>query len=196
MIHSSASHILNFWFGDPNAPESGYGQQRRMWFLKDKELDQQIRKQFLGDYEQVRQGHYADWQDQPKTALALIILLDQFPRNMFRGSPRSFEADSQALQVAKAAIVQRYDQSLLPIERIFIYLPFGHSERLVDQNQAVALFEALVQEEPDLQSSLDYAYQHRDVIARFGRFPHRNEILNRASTPEEQAFLQKPGSRF
>lgn len=192
----TAKQILTFWFDDPTAPDSEYGQQRQVWFRKNAAFDQQIREMFLPTYELARQGQLDDWQNAPTTALALTILLDQFPRNMFRGTSRSFEADEQALQIAQAAIAQQHDHALLPVERIFFYLPFEHSENLAHQHQAVALFEVLVQAAPDLQSTLDYAYRHRDVIARFGRFPHRNSILGRTNTPEEEAFLQEPGSRF
>ena len=155
-----------------------------------------MREQFLTNYEQAREGAYADWQKTPQTALALAVLLDQFPRNMFRDTPRSFEAVDQALVVAKAAIAQGFDHVLIPVERIFLYLPLEHSENLDDQNQSVALFEALVQAAPNLHATLEYAYRHRDIIARFGRFPHRNNILGRLSTPDEAAFLKQRGSRF
>ncbi|NEQ33679.1 MAG: DUF924 domain-containing protein [Leptolyngbya sp. SIO4C5] len=196
MTSQTARHILNFWFGDPAAPATEYGQQRDIWFKKNQAFDQQVRQQFLAVYEQARQGTYADWTQTPKGALALTVLLDQFPRNMFRGTPQSFATDGQALAIAQSAVAQGRDRSLLPVERLFFYLPFEHSEDIAHQNQAVALFEALVQAAPELQSTLDYAYRHRDVIARFGRFPHRNAILGRESTPEEEAFLQQPGSRF
>lgn len=191
-----ATDILLFWFDDPTVPDSEYGQQRQIWFRKDPEFDRQVRERFLKTYEQARQGHYDHWLNQPKNALALTILLDQFPRNMFRGTPKSFEADGQALAVAQRAIAQHHDQVLIPIERMFFYLPWEHSENLQHQQQAVAYFEKLVATAPELQNTLDYAYRHRDVIAQFGRFPHRNDILGRPSTPAEVAFLQEPGSRF
>jgi len=188
--------ILHFWFGDPAAPDSDYGQQRQVWFRKNPDFDQQIRDRFLPVYGQARRGALADWLDAPRSALALTLLLDQFPRNLFRGTARCFEADAQALATAQGAIARQYDQALLPVERMFFYLPFEHSENLDHQNQAVRWFEALVREAPDLQSPLDYAYRHRDVIAQFGRFPHRNESLGRPSTAAEVDFLKQPGSRF
>jgi uncharacterized protein (DUF924 family) len=196
MLPTPAIAILNFWFDDPAASDSQYGQQRQVWFKKDPDFDQQVRERFLDTYGQARQGAYQDWADTARGALALIILLDQLPRNMFRGTPKCFESDAQALAIAQGAIAQQYDQALIPVERLFLYLPLEHSENLTHQEQCVALFEALVQDEPELQTTLDYAYRHRDVIARFGRFPHRNEVLGRASTPEEETFLQQPGSRF
>lgn len=191
-----AQQILVFWFDDPAAPNSEYGQQRKVWFRKDPAFDQQIRDRFLSTYEHARLGELDPWLTDPRPALALTLLLDQFPRNMFRGTPRCFEADAQALQVAETAIAQGHDQAVLPVERMFFYLPFEHSENLGHQHQAVAYFEALVNAAPELQSTLEYAYRHRDVIAQFGRFPHRNEILGRSSTPAEAEFLQQPGSRF
>ncbi|HEY9887433.1 MAG TPA: DUF924 family protein [Candidatus Obscuribacterales bacterium] len=196
MATTPAIAILEFWFDDPAGSASEYGQQRKLWFQKDPALDQQIRDRFLTVYEQARHGTYDHWLAAPKTALALTVLLDQFPRNMFRDTPRSFEADAQALSGAQAAIAQGHDQALLPVERMFFYLPFEHSEHLGHQHQAVAFFEALVQVDSTLQSTLEYAYRHRDVVAQFGRFPHRNAILGRPSTPAETRFLQTPGSRF
>ena len=188
--------ILHFWFGDSRSPNSDYGQQRQVWFRKDADFDQQIRDRFLAGYAQARRGEFADWLETPRAALALTLLLDQFPRNMFRGTARCFEADAQALATAQGAIARQHDQALLPVERMFFYLPFEHSEKLDHQNQAVHYFEALLQEAPDLQSTLDYAYRHREVIQQFGRFPHRNESLGRPSTAAEVDFLQQPGSRF
>ena len=196
MTAEIAAKILTFWFDDPTQPGSEYGQERRIWFHKDPTFDQRIREQFLTSYEQARQGTYEDWQQTSREALALAVLLDQFPRNMFRGTPRSFEAVDQALVVAQAAIAHGFDQALIPVERIFLYLPLEHSENLDHQNQSVALFEALVQAAPTLHSTLEYAYRHHDIITRFGRFPHRNKILGRPNTPGEAAFLKQRGSHF
>ncbi|MGF1522426.1 MAG: DUF924 family protein [Leptolyngbyaceae cyanobacterium] len=191
-----ARKILNFWFDDPAVADSEYGQERRIWFHKDPAFDQHVREQFMDNYEQARQGVYDDWLQTARSALALIVLLDQFPRNMFRGTPRSFEADSQALSVAQAAIARGYDRSLMPVERIFLYLPFEHSENLKHQDQSVAFFKSLIHAAPELQSSLEYAHRHHDVVARFGRFPHRKTILGRTSTPAEIEFLKQRGARF
>lgn len=191
-----AAQVLLFWFDDPALPGNEYGQQRQIWFRKNSAFDQQVRERFLPVYERARQHAYDFWLNAPKTALALVLLLDQFPRNMFRGTPRSFEADEQALQVAQTAVTRGYDCTLKPMERMFLYLPFEHSENIDHQDRAVALFEALVTAAPELQSALEYAYRHREVIDRFGRFPHRNPILQRPSTSAEQEFLEKPGSRF
>ena len=191
-----AEAILNFWFDDPTAPNSEYGQQRPVWFKKDPAFDDTIRHQFWADYEQAAQGLLTDWPQQPRPCLALILLLDKFPRNLFRGDPCSFATDSQALAIAQQALQQGFDQALLPVERLFIYLPLEHSENLAHQDQCVALLEKLCEAHPGFESPLDYAYRHREVIQRFGRFPHRNEILGRATTAAEAEFLQQPGSRF
>lgn len=188
--------ILEFWFGDPTEPASEYGTSRNVWFKKDSAFDQQIRQRFWTDYNRAVAGGYADWVNMPKPTLALIVILDQFSRNLFRGSPQSFAADAQARAIADGAIQRGDEAALLPVERFFLYLPFEHSEALADQHRSVQLFEALVKTEPKLQHALDYAYRHRDVIERFGRFPHRNEVLARVSTAAELAFLQEPGSRF
>jgi uncharacterized protein (DUF924 family) len=131
------------------------------------------------------------WQDRPRSALALVILLDQFPRNMFRGDPRAFATDPLAREVATVLVQKGTDRQLLPVERLFVYLPFMHSEDLTHQRQSVALFQQLAQERPYLDS-LSYAIGHKEIIERFGRFPHRNAILGRLSTPEEIEFLQQP----
>jgi uncharacterized protein (DUF924 family) len=191
-----ATSVLQFWFGGDAPGEGAYGQQRRVWFKKDPAFDAAIRDRFLDDYEQAAAGGYDPWRSQPRSTLALLLLLDQFPRNLFRGEGRSYATDAYARQVTNGAIAQGFDALLLPVERVFLYLPLEHSEDPEDQARSVQYFEQLVAVAPDLASTLDYAYRHQAVIDRFGRFPHRNAILGRASTPEELAFLQQPGSRF
>ncbi|MBD2111448.1 MULTISPECIES: DUF924 family protein [Cyanophyceae] len=188
--------ILRFWFGDSEDPASEYGQQRRVWFKKDPAFDDTIRQRFLTDYEQASTGALATWRQQPRSCLALVILLDQFPRNLFRGKARSFASDRAARDIANYALTQGYDQQVLPVERIFFYLPLEHSENLADQERSVELVRSLHAAHPELENFLDYAVRHRDVIERFGRFPHRNEILGRETTAEEAEFLKQPGSRF
>lgn len=191
-----AEQILTFWFGDPQDPAGPYGQQRLCWFKKDPDFDDRIRQHFLTDYERAAAGDYDPWRQHPRACVALVILLDQFPRNLFRGDARSYGSDDYALAVAQGAIAQGHDAALIPVERLFLYLPLEHSEDLACQEASVQQFEALVAIAPELQSTLDYAYRHRDVIARFGRFPHRNGVLGRSNTLEEAVFLQQPGSRF
>lgn len=191
-----AEALLDFWFGNPQDPTSDYGQQRKIWFKKDSDFDTTVRQHFLDDYEQAKGGQLESWLQAPRPCLAFILLLDQVPRNIFRGSPQSFATDSQALRAARFGLNQGWDQELIPVERIFFYLPFEHSEELADQDLSLSLFRSLVKDEPDLETTLDFAKRHREVIYQFGRFPHRNEILNRSTTAEEKEFLRKPGSRF
>lgn len=191
---SPVEEILRFWFG--RVSESSYSEQRKLWFRKDPQLDQTIRDRFMCVYEQAAAGELEYWQQSPHSCLALLIVLDQFPRNMFRNTPQAFATDAKALSIAKAAIDQGFDQMLEPIQRIFLYLPLEHSENLDDQLQSIALFRDLVAIDPQLADVLDYALRHYQVIQQFGRFPHRNQILNRTTTPEEAEFLKQPGSSF
>ncbi|MEM1252916.1 MAG: DUF924 family protein [Cyanobacteria bacterium P01_H01_bin.21] len=182
--------VLDFWFGSPA------GEYRKQWFRKDPAFDQQIKTQFLDLYWAMVASPPESWLGTAKSSLARIIVLDQFARNMFRGTPQSFAADPLALTTAELAIKRGYDVELLPVERFFLYLPFEHSENLNHQNRCVTYFENLIQDAPDLEHGLDYARRHREVIDRFGRFPHRNETLDRQSTQAELEFLKQPGSRF
>ena len=190
--------ILTFWFGHPTAKD--YGQYRKAWFIKDPDFDRQIRQQFLTDYEKAAAGEYDDWQADPRSAITLLLLLDQFPRNLFREDARSFATDPKALALSKHLVNTGQDKSLPPAQRFFVYIPFEHSEDLSDQTRCVALMQELVDTVPTLdeglKGGLDYAIRHKAVIARFGRFPHRNKILGRPSTPEEAEFLKQPGSHF
>lgn len=188
-----ANEILEFWFGKPD--EAGYGQSRKVWFTKNPKFDQEVRSRFLNDYQQAAAGQLDNWKSSPLSCLALIILFDQFPRNMFRGQPQAFATDPQALTAAKHAIAQGFDKELLPLQRFFVYMPFEHSEKLADQQQSIELFLRL-KDYPECASGVDYAHRHFKVIERFGRFPHRNEILGRETTPEEAEFLKQPGSSF
>ncbi|MEM6449454.1 MAG: DUF924 family protein [Cyanobacteria bacterium P01_D01_bin.105] len=194
--------ILTFWFGAPDS--KAFGQYRKQWFLKNDEFDRQIRQRFITDIEKAASGDYDHWQSSAhssaESAMALLLLLDQFPRNVYRGSPQSFATDGKASQVASYLVDTGLDQTMPPVYRFFVYVPFEHQEAIASQNRAVALMSALVNTTPNLdeglKNGLDFAIRHRDVIKRFGRFPHRNEILGRPSTAEEAAFLQQPGSRF
>ncbi|MDW5418041.1 DUF924 family protein [Iodobacter sp. CM08] len=181
-------HVLNFWFGQQL-------ETRREWFSKDANFDAQIKAQFLSTIEAAANGELATWLTTPRHCLAYIILLDQFPRNVFRNDAQSFAYDHLALAAAKAAITQGFDQQLKPLEQLFIYLPFEHSENLSDQEQAVKLMTDW-QADEKLQGFYDYAVKHHAVIQRFGRFPHRNQLLKRNSTAEEQSYLSQPGAGF
>lgn len=173
--------ILKFWF-----EESGY----QKWFGKDESFDNDIREQFTDDYQKAANGDYDDWAQHAKGCLALMILLDQFPRNMFRDTPKMYATDVKALEIAKQAVANGLDQGLTTDEKAFLYLPFEHSEELSDQRQSLDLFEAMRDEN---QTYYDYAVKHYEVVERYGRFPHRNVILGRTSTPEEQAYIANGG---
>ncbi len=185
--------VLEFWFGKPDSED--YGQPRQVWFRKNKEFDEEVKSRFLSIYQQAVEGQLQHWEETAEGCLALIILFDQLPRNMFRNKPEAFASDYLALKYANKAIEQNFDSSLLPIQRWFIYIPFEHSENLEDQRTCVQLFSSL-EHHPESANTIDYARRHLEVIERFGRFPHRNIILGRESTQEELEFLQQPGSSF
>ena len=186
--------VLDFWFGAPGSAE--HGSLRKCWFEKNPAFDEDIRQRFLPALEAAVAGQLDGWANQPESLLALIVLLDQFPRNLFRNTPRAFATDARALVLAQQAVTQGFDAQLMPVARAFIYLPFEHSEDLAMQDHAVALFTALAGNGVEFTSYLDYAEQHREVIRRFGRFPHRNAILGRASTAAEIEYLAQPGAGF
>ena len=192
---SSPEAVLEFWFdAAPGAP--GYGRMREVWFEgKNPLFDAEVRARLGAAHERAVAGAIGNWQNTPRGALALVILLDQVPRNIFRGTPRAFASDAQARETARAAIARSHDRALLPNERLFLYLPFEHSEDLADQERAIALVASLAAF-PDTANTIAAARRHRDIVARFGRFPHRNEALGRASTTEELAFLKEPNSSF
>jgi uncharacterized protein (DUF924 family) len=190
---SQVETILKFWFGQSDEPD--YGKQKAFWFEKKPEFDAELKTWFLEDYQQAAAGHLDDWLNAADTSLALILLLDQFPRNMFRDTPQAFATDDKALVAAKHTVAQGYDCKLLPVQRWFIYLPFEHSENLSDQRLCVQLFQQL-NDDVASEQAIASALRHREIIERFGRFPHRNQILGRVSTPEEEEFLQQPDSGF
>jgi uncharacterized protein (DUF924 family) len=192
---SRVDDILTFWFGTPQDNQAYYDTWHKRWFTSDPQFDLTIREEFLADYQLSADRKLMQWQDTPRSSLALIVLLDQFPRNMFRGEPRAFATDSLAREVAAHLLHLGFDRQLLPVERSFVYLPFMHSEIRSDQQQSVSLFRQLAQERPYL-NSVSYALRHQEIIERFGRFPHRNVVLGRVSTPAEVEFLQQPGSSF
>lgn len=184
--------ILDFWFAPAHAAH---------WFVADAGFDEQIRQRFGTEMELAVQGQLDDWAGQAESWLALLILLDQFPRNLHRGNGRAWAADVKAQRVALSGLDAGFDQSLPPLWRVFAYLPLEHAEDMGLQQRSVALFEGLQAQAPAgerarFDSFLDYARRHREVIARFGRFPHRNEALGRSSTPDETAYLAEPGAGF
>ena len=183
--------VLSFWFGAPSDP--GFGQPRREWFQRDAAFDDEIRNRFGALHEAVIAGAHESWLLSARSALAYVIVLDQFSRNLFRDHARAFAQDAQARRGADQAILRGLDREVTHLERSFFYLPFMHSENLADQDRAIALYEALA-EGDEKSSNLDYARRHRAIIERFGRFPHRNRVMGRESTPEEIEFLAQPGS--
>ena len=180
--------VLDFWFGSPDSRERG--RPRKVWFQKSETFDSEIRRRFIATWEQAGRGELERWLATPLASLALVIALDQFPRNMFRGTARAFSSDSLALAAAGSMIEREFDRLLSPAEQTFAYLPFVHAEDLAAQRRSLALFQAF---DPEYIKS---ARRHHEVIARFGRFPHRNAMLGRESTAEEIEFLSLPGSSF
>jgi uncharacterized protein (DUF924 family) len=189
-----ATEVLEFWFGAPGSASDG--RPRAEWFHRSDAFDRLIAQRFMASIELALAGGLRDWDAEPETALARILLLDQFTRNVFRDTPRAFAGDALALAAARELVKSGRDATLPPLQRAFVYLPFEHAEDLGAQDEAVRLFGLLAAGPDGLADMLDYAERHRAVIARFGRFPHRNEVLGRPSTPDELAFLQQPGSRF
>ncbi|MYM69392.1 DUF924 family protein [Pseudoduganella sp. FT55W] len=192
-MNAQAQAVFDFWFAGTDA-------QRRVWFQKDDAFDREIEQRFGDEIAQALEGGLRQWDAEgPQAALARILLLDQFCRNVHRGTPLAFAGDHLALQAALDMIEAGDDQLLPPLQRAFVYLPLEHAEDMAMQEQAVALFTGLAETgagNQGLAGMLDFAKRHREVIHRFGRFPHRNAILDRPSTPAELAFLKQPGSGF
>jgi uncharacterized protein (DUF924 family) len=186
---SLAEQVLAFWFGRGEE----YGRRHKRWFEKDPAFDEEVRRRFAGLVDELAAGAHRDWLSAPRGALARIVVLDQFPRQIHRGTARAFAMDGLALAAARHVLASRYDAAMLPVERLFVYLPFEHSESLADQELACELMSPLAQF-PETHDALRYAQAHRAIVARFGRFPHRNAALDRPSTAAELAFLEEPGS--
>jgi len=183
-----AADILEFWLGSGTA-------SRAEWFRKDPAFDATIRERFGSAVEAALAGAYETWAVEARGALALVLLLDQFTRNIFRDTPRAFAGDPRALAIATSVVDAGGDSSLRPYERLFLYLPFEHAEDVAAQQRSIELYTRLERETP-LTNQLEWAEKHAQIIRRFGRYPHRNAVLGRASTPEELTFLAQPGSRF
>ncbi|HEU4776330.1 MAG TPA: DUF924 family protein [Telluria sp.] len=191
----TAQDVLDFWFLPPHDP--AYGQQRAEWFRKDDAFDATIRTRFGPTLEQAVAGGLREWDALGASGtLARIIVLDQFTRNAWRGTAASFSGDTLALAAAQQLVDSGAAATLPPVQRWFAFMPFEHAEDARMQERSVALFGELAAAYPGYEGVLDYAHRHRGVIARFGRFPHRNAILGRASTADELAYLAQPGSGF
>ncbi len=172
----TAESIIDYWYSDTIKPA---------WFNSNADLDKQIRSEYESLWKAVLRGEYAHWRDSAEGCLALTIVLDQFPLNMFRGEVKSFSTTGMAIKVARHAIEQGFDQQLPKEKRVFLYMPLMHSENMDDQALSVKMFE-----QAGLQDNLRFARHHHDLIKRFGRFPHRNKILQRESSPQEQQYLE------
>jgi uncharacterized protein (DUF924 family) len=194
-MDARAQSVLDFWFGAPGTP--AHGQNRPEWFRKNAAFDAEVATRFSALIDEALAGGLREWEAAgAPSALARILLLDQFTRNAFRGTARSFDGDALALQAAQAMVATGLDLQLPPLQRWFVYLPYEHAEDLAVQEASLPLFAALGRAEAALAGTMEYAQRHRDIVFRFGRFPHRNAILGRASSAEELAFLQEPGSSF
>ena len=192
-IDPRAQEVLDFWFGRPG--EAFHLQPREQWFRKDAAFDALIAQRFGALIDAALRGELAGWTT-PPMALAQIVVLDQFTRNAGRGTAGMFAGDARALAAARALCAAGGDLELAGVMRQFVYLPFEHSEALADQLACLRLFEQLGRDAPALAGLLEWARRHHDIVARFGRFPHRNALLGRASTPAEIEFLTQPGSAF
>lgn len=198
---TAPADVLRFWFGAHPLDEAAMQAMQSLWFRKSDEFDERIRARFAPAVAAALAGRLDSWAARPEGRLALLVLLDQFTRNLFRGQPQSFAGDARALAIALQGIELEHDQAVPPMARLFCYLPLEHAEDAALQARSVALFARLLNEAAPAQraffaGTLDFARQHQDVIARFGRFPHRNAALGRASTAQEAAWLAQPGAGF
>ena len=193
--------LLDWWFGSSGSANETAAAKGKLWFGKRNSQDLEAQTRFGDWVEQALVGGLTDWAQRPEGWLALVLLLDQLPRMIYRDTPKSFSGDLRAQALVAQGIAADFDRQLQPIQRVFIYLVLEHCEHLAVQNEAVSRFIELVAQQPEgdravFADNLDYAERHQKVIARFGRFPHRNAVLGRESTDEELAFLSKRGSRF
>lgn len=193
--------LLQFWFGDDPDDAAVAAAKAELWWGHRQETDEALQAKFGAATSAAAADLLDHWAGSPRGRLALILLLDQLPRAIHRGSPEAFAQDSKARKVAEQGLESGADRLLRPIERLFVYLPFEHSEDLADQDRSVQLYQDLAESVPEghretFAGFVDYAVKHNEIIARFGRFPHRNVILGRESTPEEKAFLEQPSSSF
>lgn len=200
-LPAGARAVLQYWLGDVPLSNARALEKRALWFTKSDAVDAEIAHHFGDEVAEAKAGELDHWEQTAEGTLALLILLDQFTRNIWRGKPESFSGDDKALALAKKALAQGRDAQVVSVARMFFYLPLEHAEDMACQNASVAAFEQLA-EKADAQSrdflkdTLVYAHKHREVIAQFGRFPHRNPILGRPSTPAEQVYLSQPGAGF
>ena len=198
---ASVQDVLTFWFGDGSETGEIADETRKRWFTKSAAFDNEVKETFGQLVARAEAGELDDWAETARGRLALIIVLDQFPRNIFRGTKDAFSGDNKAAELARGGASEnseghRHDAELHPNLRVFMYMPLMHAEDLASQDKCVELFTALTKESPPLANNLDYAVRHRDIVAKWGRFPHRNATLGRETTAEETEFLKQPGSGF
>jgi uncharacterized protein (DUF924 family) len=193
-MNLAAQGVLDFWFAPAGDPQ--HGQPRKRWFVRDAAFDAEIARRFAGLIEQALGGALDPWSGEALSALAQVIVLDQFTRNVFRDTARAFAGDARALALAQAIVARGWDRSMIGVHRQFVYLPFEHSEDMAVQSESMRLFGQLAKDQPALAGLVEWARKHQAIIERFGRFPHRNAALGRATTAEEAQFLAQPGSRF
>jgi uncharacterized protein (DUF924 family) len=197
-VEKHYERILRFWLGS-SADESK--ERATRWWKKDPAFDQEIRTEFEADLLRATRGELDAWLEEPESSVAFVVLLDQFSRNMYRDTPEAFAQDERALAATLRGIERGFDARLSPLQRYFFYMPMMHAEDRAAQRRSVVTFEKLAQEKDTgfdgmLRGAADYAHRHRDIVERFGRFPHRNSILERTTTGDEAAFLLTPGSSF
>lgn len=191
--------VLATWFGVTRKDEQAIPPRMSWWFGSDEDRDRQLEAVYSGCCEAALAGQLGAWQEDPHSRLALILLLDQFPRNLFRGTARAFAGDDRAAMLCLAGVDAGIDRNLLPIERVFFYMPLQHVEDIISQQVGKRLFDALASEQsglPVFAGCAAFAQKHLDVIEKFGRFPHRNEALGRRTTPEEKTYLDEGGDRY
>ncbi len=200
-VAPGAEDVLAFWLGSLDEHGLAAPEARARWFKKDPAFDEEIRERFGALHAALAGRRLESWLDEARPALAYVIVLDQFSRNMFRGTPGMYATDPQALEASRRILDTGFDHQLSAAGRGFVRMPFMHSEALADQDRCIELFRTLAEElggpaGASVAENVKYAHMHRDIVARFGRFPHRNRILGRACTEEEEAFLKSPGSSF
>lgn len=193
MSSQTPEDVLSFWFSDRD--DDGNPVFRKAWFEKDPAFDETMRQRFGAVHEQAAARMLEAWREEPQPALALTVLLDQFSRNMFRDTPVMYACDDYAVEVAGGALARGFGDGMPEVQRWFFFMPFMHSERLADQQTCVRLFESLPDSEA-VQQGLKSARRHCEIVERFGRFPHRNAILGRQTTADEEVFLKEPDSAF
>jgi uncharacterized protein (DUF924 family) len=200
-VIATPESVLEFWFGNDLESPEAVAARCRLWFAGEPSFDQLVRERFDGLPESAQRGALDSWQHEPRSGLAFVLVLDQFPRNLYRGSARCFAYDSLAYEVAAQAIDRGFDTRVSPLEAMFFYLPLEHREEAGAQARCVALFRSLLERapaqlRPQFESFLSYAVRHQEVIDRFGRFPHRNAVLGRSSTEDELSYLESGGETF